>query len=889
MKQGLIRWFVLFVTAGALFSARGATHYVSLSGGHVAPFDSWVNAATNIQAAVDEAGDGDEILVADGHYYPLDEISITRAISLRSVNGATTTIVDGGGAHRCFNLDDVASSIEGLTMTNGYSSKNGGGIYCSGTTPIILECVIVANSCNGLFGGGTYKGSFSNCVFRSNTAKIGGGGSHAFFYNSALIGNTADWRGGGASSSELTACTVSENSSLESAGGVVDCTLYNCLVEHNHAKFYAANWRTSSFEYSCTTPLPLGEGNISETPRMVDAIHLSASSPCIAAGNPAYSTGKDVDGEIWKNPPSIGADEFSENAFGHIAPSISCIYTQVITGFSVRFEGGIDGNAFSNRWEFGDGVVLENQMAAEHSWNSLGNYSVVFTAFNQDHPSGVSATTSVSVVQGSAHYVALESNLSTSPYTSWATAATNIQQAVDVAIPGEIVWVADGIYDSGSRVCSESATPSRLLIKNGIRVFSTNTTPSATRIIGDGPNGASAVRCAYLGTDSILSGVTLTNGHTVSSGTYPDRFGGGCFAEEQAVLTNCLLTGNAGGVGGGIVGGKLVDCTLSKNQANSSAGGAYYALLYRCLIIGNSETGWGGGGVMASTCHQCEIKNNTSSGNGGGAASCILYNCILSDNSSSCDGGASSGGILYNCTLTKNSASAAGGASLGTLHNCVIWGNSAPDQPNWEGDSGKIVLAHCCTTPLPPGVGNIEADPLFVDAVNGDFHLQSSSPCINGGDNRYAAVAEDLDGNPRIIEQYVDMGAYEFFLPAGDQDGDGLPNGWEVDYFGTCVSADPAKDPDSDGLNTLGEYVAGTDPTNAASYFQINSISNRTVFFPGLEGRLYTLYWCDDLLNPAWYPVRGQVDVPGTNGLNTLSDWYDDNRCYYRVEVKLAP
>ncbi len=73
------------------------------------------------------------------------------------------------------------------------------------------------------------------------------------------------------------------------------------------------------------------------------------------------------------------------------------------------------------------------------------------------------------------------------------------------------------------------------------------------------------------------------------------------------------------------------------------------------------------------------------------------------------------------------------------------------------------------------GIGNIDADPLFVDPDNGDYRLQAGSPCIDAGDN--TAVPEDLttdlDGNPRFLEipetpdtgngtlPIVDMGAYE--------------------------------------------------------------------------------------------------------------------------------
>src|SRR5262249_16704802 len=58
---------------------------------------------------------------------------------------------------------------------------------------------------------------------------------------------------------------------------------------------------------------------------------------------------------------------------------------------------------------------------------------------------------------------------------------------------------------------------------------------------------------------------------------------------------------------------------------------------------------------------------------------------------------------------------------------------------------------------------NINAQPMFVDSSNSDFHLQSNSPCINVGivDTSFALPDIDIDGNPRIFGAAPDMGAFE--------------------------------------------------------------------------------------------------------------------------------
>ena len=422
-------------------------------------------------------------------------------------------------------------------------------------------------------------------------------------------------------------------------------------------------------------------------------------------------------------------------------------------------------------------------------------------------------------------YVATNGNDSAAG-TSWVTAKSTIQAAIDMAASNDTVLVSNGVYATGGRVVY-GALSNRVAITNSVTVRSVNG-PAVTIIQGAGPMGNNAVRCVYVGTNAVLEGFTLTNGATRSSGNYDrERHGGGIWCESSGMLSDCVLTGNSASYGGGSSYGTLYHCTLTGNSA-SYGGGAYDGTLYHCTFTGNSADRFGGG-AYDGTLYHCTLTGNSASAYGGGAYDGTLYHCTLTGNSASYGGGASYGtlyhctltgnsasngggvwyGTLYNSTLTGNSASDGGGACGGMLYNCIVYYNTAARNPNFL----YSTLNYSCAMPNPDGSGNITNDPQFVNAAMGNYRLSANSPCRDKGNNAYTQETTDLDGNPRIVKSIVDMGAYEFQVLADYWTwASAITNG--LTNIDQCTTGD--------GYPNLLKYATGSSPTNSDNLARLN-------------------------------------------------------------------
>ena len=195
-----------------------------------------------IQEAIEAASPGDTVLVVCGTYYEHD-IHMKSGIVLMSETGeADCVILDAEQSGRVMYCEDVDETavIQGFTFTNGNLDlmMNGAGLYCSGSSPEIVNCDFVSNNATGHGGGIQCMFQSSphvvNCNFTDNNV-MGHGAGIACMYESnpriegcTFTGNDTRCHGGAisiitGSATEVIDCIFTANSAM-GEGGAISCT-----------------------------------------------------------------------------------------------------------------------------------------------------------------------------------------------------------------------------------------------------------------------------------------------------------------------------------------------------------------------------------------------------------------------------------------------------------------------------------------------------------------------------------------------------------------------------------------------------------------------------------------------------------------------------------------
>ena len=680
---------------------------------------------------------------------------------------------------------DLSTVLDGFTISGGNADgpqphDRGGGMANDGGELTITNCIFDGNWAD-MFGGAVANYSSSpiveNCTFTNNEVFDTGGGMWNFGrFGNAKVTNCVFSRNsayaGGAFCSRTTAnpivtnCTFADNYATSSGGGILshfnsNPKVTNCIfwgnISGDGSQIQDAE-PPISVTFSCVQGGYDGEGNIDADPRFVasssanqgggqeglDTVstvigdyHLQADSPCINTGDDmalpeGITTDFEGDERIAQCRIDMGADE---------TPHLGVDCNGNVQSDACDTDLGESEDCNTNR------VPDECEPGGDQdcNLNETSDLCDIFTSSSPDcDRNGV--PDECEALPAGRLYVDDSATSGANTGSSWANAFLDLHQALSyVADCGGFseIWVAQGTYLPNTAELADQRLASFSLI-NGLAIYGgfptggsemedRSSVDNETILSGDiGLVGDPDDNCYHvlrrpfgpsLDATAVLDGVTITGGN--ANGSYPHNCGGGMYNDQDSpTLINCLFRENKAQGGGAI---------YNDYQCATTA--------LNCIFAGNSATF--GAGIYNYASDYTTIVNCTFAGNRARLA-----------------------GMLY---------SSGGGA---TVRNCVAWDNPTTEGRQIHGHD--LIVSHSCIQGGYEGQGNIDTDPRLADLgywddngspqdpsddswVNGDYHLQIGSPCIDAGHNDalLTSMIIDFEGDARVQHCLVDMGADE--------------------------------------------------------------------------------------------------------------------------------
>ncbi len=642
---------------------------------------------------------------------------------------------------------NTTATLENLTISNGHTSSNGGGIWNDGTLAV-SNCTVAGNSAQGNGGGLWNDGTLavSNCTVAGNSVQGNGGGiwnqdGTVTVSSSTLSGNTAQGNGGGIGTA---AGTVTLFSTIVAGNTVSEPDIYGIITGSSAYNLIGDGTGLSGISN--------GDGNHNQVgvtgsdPNPIDPLLgplQNNSGPtatmALLPGSPAIGAGKVVAGNTTDQRgqprpagnPDIGAYQSETNQTISFGPLANQTYGNAPFTVSASASSGLP-VSFS--------IVVGGQYAS-----ISGNTITILGAT----PAGTVVTV-VAVQAGSIDYSAaapVDQSFTIAPAVPGYYIVTNINSSG----PGSLSYaVAQADNDGNGGLFTISFDPVIFATPQTIApagVLNLNNSTLGASIIIAGPTAAltiqggghgwnSSVFMVAANTTATLENLTISNGSTpgagggilnngtltVSNCSLSDNsasYGGGIYNSGMLWVSNTTLSGNSASYGGGIYNSGMLwvsNTTLSGNSASYGGGICNYGTVtVSNTTLSSNSAYYNGGGIYNNggpvTVSNCMFSGNSASnGNGGGIynnSPLTVSTCTLSGNS------AYSGGGIYNnsgpltvstCTLSGNSAFNGDGGGIDmanwntlTVSNCILSGNSASNGGNGGGicNYGPLTVSNC--------------------------------------------------------------------------------------------------------------------------------------------------------------------------------------------------
>jgi len=383
-----------------------------------------------------------------------------------------------------------------------------------------------------------------------------------------------------------------------------------------------------------------------------------------------------------------------------------------------------------------------------------------------------------------------------------------IQDGINAANDGDTVLVADDTYTGDRNVD----------IWFGNRQITVCSLNGPENCIIDCEESKPGFRFESGGDEhSILDGFTITNA---------TPYGIRCITNSSPLIKNCIINNCYDGIRCHSSSPTISGCEISDSMlfGLSSSQSSSNPTFSNSILRGNHT------GVY------CEFDSDA-----------IINNCLIVENGIAVNFSSSGNLTISNCTITGNENGLICGRndSVATVNSCIFWDNFPKEI--YSDYAVNITVKYC---DVKDGRGrvevpeenltwsnNIDADPLFVDMEDGDFHLQQFSPCIDAGDPDpgYEPGTTDIDGQPRknrIVDIGADEAGYKWYVYV-DASGEGTGLSWEDAFTSIQDAIDSASAAHDDQIyvaeGTYSESIDFKGKSLPIKKVQLNEVADAVI------------------------------------------------------------
>jgi hypothetical protein len=471
---------------------------------------------------------------------------------------------------------------------------------------------------------------------------------------------------------------------------------------------------------------------------------------------------------------------------------------------------------------FGSATIISNVASGSTPIGSLATatfYDVYLREQCATSTSGWSAPKSFSTARPYGRLYVNKNATGANDGLTWADAFTDLQSALADVFAGEEIWITSGTYKphASNRGVYYVINKENMKIYGG---FSGTETQLSERVLGanetilsadlqendanisdflgnysnttrNADNSYRVVNILDTGNNLLLDGLTISDAHNNASATSR----GAAIAKNKSVsqltLRNCIIKDNLGrNDNAGLV---------AEFELNNTSGTRGELIIENCKFINNMSR-WASGiysFVRGNTNVDITVANTLFDGNiaadlnttsaTGLSGSASWFRVVT--NGSNVTLNLSNNTYVNNQDLgtaqsLNNFSRATAGISKGagitsvfnaTVNNCIFWNNTSAGGVTarsitdlYKSPANSLIINNSIDPlnfnddSISSTVSISSADPLFQNASTGDFTLNYNSPAKDTGGNTYAIGAMDLNGNPRIFNTIVDMGAFEY-------------------------------------------------------------------------------------------------------------------------------